>query len=468
MRPVIRLSAFCVGLLVQLEVFPQTPSLALTEEMARHIQLHIAAARSFDGQFAAAVAAQEAAWQALALSKTALRLRITASGSVFYTDRTEQAPLAENSRELQRDFLVRQAVIAARQPLYRKRDRVSIEQAALRFQEASVRARQAELELTGRVLQAWVEILAARDLMILSQSMLELAEAIVLESQRRHEAGELSIDSVGLEIARLQKHQADWVESVAKLEIAERTLADISGPEASVPLIFSLEAATPNHSSFQSQAEVQALVRSRNHLLHAAKLAFQAAELEVQKAQSEQAPTVEAYMSLTAGENDVASYIKNEHRLGIQVVLPLHASGAFNAATGQAQALARQSEALARALEVQLLSQAWRAFLALQVSLIRLESTRISGEAAQLRVDAVRRRVEAGESSREEIDRAQSDYHAIRQQAVREKLEYAKAWIDLHLLTASGGASQDTPSTPVPPKPEAPLSVDPQENLVKN
>jgi outer membrane protein len=447
---VIRAIAGVITALISLAAYAQSPSPSLTQEMSRQMRQHIASARERDGQFAAAIAAQEAAWQALALSKTALQLKVTASGSVFYTDRTEQLQGAGDSIDRQRDFVARQLVLAARQPIYRKRDQVSIEQAAARFQEASARVRQAELDLAGRVLLAWVDILAARDLMMLARSMLELAETVLQEMQRRYDAGEISIDQLGLEIARLQRGQADWVESVAKVEIAEKALMDIAGSEALVPPIFSLESAVPSSQSLSAQSEVEELVRTQNFSLEAARFASKAAELEIQKAQSERLPTVEAYASVTAGENDVASYIKNEHRIGVQVVVPLYASGAFDAVAKQAEALLRQSEAQARALENQLQAQAWRAFMTLQVSLIRMDSSRIGRDAAELRVRAVQRGYEAGELSRAEIGRAQSEYQAVRQQSVREKLDYARAWVELGILTASTATSA-SPSLPTNP-----------------
>jgi outer membrane protein, protease secretion system len=431
--------------------------LSLTEEMSRQMRAHIELAKEKDGQLAAAIAAKEAAWQAVEIARAAMGLKITASGSAFYTDRTEQVQNLQGSSDLQRDFVAQQLVIAARQPIYRKREQVAIEQAAAKFQESLSRERQVELDLSGRVLMAWVEILAARDMMMLSQSMLEMAETILQETQRRYEAGEISIDQLGLEIARLQQRQADWVETVARLEIAEKMLMDIVGTQASVPSNFTLESAIPNQPPFATRSEVEELVSRHNYLLEAARQVSAAAALEIQKAQAGRLPTVEAFASVTAGENDVASYIKNEHRIGVQVVVPLYASGAFDAAIKQAEALLRQSQAEMGALEMQLRDRAWRAFMALQVSLIRIDSSRIGTEAAALRVEALRRGFAAGEFTRAEVGRAQAEYQQVRQQSVKEKLDYAKAWVELMLLTANNRAASNT--APAQPSPKSPTKA---------
>jgi outer membrane protein len=435
---------------------------SLSAEMSRQMRAHIALAKERDGQLAAAIAAKEAAWQAVEIARAAMRLKITASGSAFYTDRTEQVQGLQGSSDLQRDFVAQQLVIAARQPIYRQRERVSIEQSVATFQGAQARERQAELELAGRVLIAWVEILAARDVMMLAQSMLEMAETILQETQRRYEAGEMSIDQLGLEIARLQQRQADWVETVARLEIAEKMLTDIAGMDATVPFGFTLESAIPNKPPFSTRSEVEELVSRQNHVLEAARQAVAAAEFEIQKAQAARLPTVEAFASITAGENDVASYIKNEHRIGVQVVVPLYGSGAFDAAIKQAEALLRQSQAEAHTLEMQLKDRAWRAVMALQVSLIRIDASRIGGEAAELRVEALRRGFAAGEFSRAEVGRAQAEYQQVRQQSVKEKLDYAKAWVELMLLTSSRSASSDDSDTRVPKSP-----MNSQNNIVR-
>lgn len=453
---VIFLAALCLTCIP----YSQAAAPGLTEEMSRQMQSHIRMARDKDSQLAAAVAAKEAAWQALELAKTTMQLKVTASGSTFYTDRTEKLQGSQDASDLRRDFVAAQVVLAARQPIYRKREQVAIEQAVTKFQEASARAKQVELDVAGRVLLAWVDILGARDMMLLSRSMLEMAESILQETQRRYEAGEVSIDQVGLEIARLQQRQADWVETVAKVEIAEKTLTDIAGSEATVPPVFSLESAIPNQPTFNSRAEVEELVSRQNFALEAARLVAKVAEMEIQKAQAERLPTVEAYASVTAGENDVASYIKNEHRIGVQVVVPLYTSGAFDASIKQAEALLRQSQAQAAALELQLQDRAWRALMTLQVSLIRMEASRIGREAAELRAKAVRRGFEAGESTRAEVGRAQTEYQTVRQQSVKEKLDYAKAWVELSLLTASTQAS-------LPSDPPAALPANPRDSLAQ-
>ncbi len=454
----------CISAAFLVLLFGAMPSYAmstgLTEEMSRQMQSHIEQAREKDSQLAAAVAAKEAAWQEVELARSAMRLKINASGSAFYTDRTEQIQGALGTSDVQRDFVARQLVLAARQPLYRKREQLAIEQSVARFQEASARAQHAELDLASRVLLSWVDILAARDLMLLSQAMLELAETILQETQRRYEAGEFSIDQLGIEIARLQQRQADWVEAVAKVEIAEKMLTDIAGPHASVPPIFSLESAIPNHPLFNSRPEVEDMVSRQNFLLEAARLVSTAARLEIEKAQAGRLPTLEAFASITAGENDVASYIKNEHRIGLQIVVPLYASGAFDAAIKQAEALFRQSQSEVTTLEMQLKDRAWRAFMALQVSLIRMDASRIAREAAELRVQALRRGFEAGESSRAEVGRAQTEYQTVRQQSVKEKLDYAKAWIELSILTANRQAVRS--NAPLPSRP-----TDAKENLVR-
>lgn len=440
-------------------------SLGLSQEMSRQLRAHIELARQTDGQLAAAIASRDAAWQAVEIARSAMGLKVTASGSAFYTDRTEQIQGLQATSDVQRDFIAQQLVIAARKPVYRKRESLAIEQAVARFQEAQARSQQAELDLSGRVLMAWVDILAARDVMTLSQSMLEMAETILQETQRRYEAGEMSIDQLGVEIARLQQRQADWVETVARLEISEKILTDIVGAQAVVPPIFTLESAIPNQPPFASRSEVEELVGRQNYSLAAARLVSAAAVFEIQKAESGKLPTVEAFASITAGENDVASYIKNEHRIGVQVVVPLYAAGAFDAAIAQAQALLRQSQAEMRTLEQRLKDQAWRAFMAIQVSLIRIDASRIGREAAELRVEALRRAFQAGEASRAEIGRAQTEYQLVRQQSVKEKLDYAKAWVELMLLTANHESSQSTPAAPAAPLPNAPARS--EGNLVQ-
>lgn len=414
----------------------QSVSQDQTAQMSRLIADHVGMARSRDGTYRAAVAAKEASWQAFQFSASALGLKVTAAVNGFYTDRTEESRTIAGSSEINRRFNSSLASITARQPLYRKKESIGIQQAAVQFQSSEALAKSAEQALFGRVFMAWVEVLTARDLMQLSRFASEQADLIRLEMERRYRAGDVSIDQFGVEVSRQQQRQAEMLEAQARVQIAEQALMDIVGPDAVVPPGFSLESAAPNSLPNVSIAEIGKLVSEQNPELSAARHGEEAARLERERLSADHLPTVDVYASVSKGENDTASYIRDESRIGIQLTVPLYTSGAIEASVAQADAQYRRAQAQGQALAVKLNAQALSAVSKVRTSLIKIDATRIHVEATALRAESTRRGFLAGLKTRGDFARAESEYLAARQRRADEMLEYANAWATLVVTTA--------------------------------
>lgn len=407
-----------------------------TTQMSRLIADHVGLARQRDGTYLAAVAAKEASWQAFQFSTAALGLRVTASANGFYTDRTEENRTLGGTSEVNRRFNSTLASITARQPLYRKKESIGITQAAAQFQSSEALAKSAEQALFGRVFMAWVEVLTARDLLQLSQFALEQAELIREEIERRYRAGDVSIDQFGVEVSRQQQRQAEMLENTARVQLAERALADIVGPDAVVPIGFSLETAGPNPLPNVSVVQIAQLVDEQNPELMAARHNEEVARLERERLHADHMPTVDLYATVSKGENDTVSYIRDENRIGVQLTLPLYTSGGIEASVAQADAQYRRAQAQAQALAVRLKAQATAAVSKLRTSLIKIDATRVHVEATALRAESIRRGFLAGNKTRGDFARAESEYLAARQRRADEMLEYASAWTTMVVSTA--------------------------------
>lgn len=407
-----------------------------TAQMSRLIAGHVSMARQRDGTYRAAVAAKEASWQAFQFSASALGLKVTASANGFYTDRTEESRTLAGSSEISRHFNSSLAAITARQPIYRKKESVGVDQAAVQFQSSEALAKSAEQALFGRVFMAWVEVLTARDLLQLSRFALEQAELIRQEMERRYRAGDVSIDQFGVEVSRQQQRQAEMLEATARVQLAEQALTDLVGPDAVVPPGFSLETAGPNPLPDVSAVQIARLVDEQNSELIAARHNEEAARLERERLNADHLPTVDLYATVSKGENDTASYIRDESRIGLQITVPLYTSGGISASVAQADAQYRRAQAQAQALAVRLKAQAVSAVSKVQTSLIKIDATRVHVEATALRAESTRRGFLAGNKTRGDFARAESEYLAARQRRADEMLEYASAWTTLVVTTA--------------------------------
>jgi outer membrane protein TolC len=405
-------------------------------KMSLLIAEHVTQARRSDGMYLASLASKEASWHAFQMSSAAKGIKVSASAGSFYADRTEENRSALGTIESQRRFSSSIAAVTARQPLYRKKDLVAIEQSAAAYQSAEAALKAAEHTLFGRVFMSWIEVLTARDLLQLSQYALEQAAVIREEMERRVQAGEVEIDQLGIEISRFQQRQSEVVDAAARLQLSERALIELAGPEAAVPSILSLEAVAPSPLSDLTVQQVAGLVEQQNPELRSARYSEEQARLERDRMLAERYPTVDLYASVSRGENDTVSFIRDESRIGLQLNVPLYTSGAIEASVAQADAQFRRAQATAQALLVKLRNQAISSMTKVSVSLVKIDATRIHVEATSLRAEAVRRGFLSGMKTRGDIARAESEYIQARQRRANEMLEYASAWAGLVVTTA--------------------------------
>ena len=411
---------------------PQDP----ISKMSLLIAEHVSQARRSDGAYLSSLAAKEASWHALAVSSAAKGIKISASAGSFYANRTEQNRGLLGASETQREFSSSIASLTARQSLYRKKDLISIEQAAANYQASEATLKASEYALFGRVFMSWVEVLTARDLLQLSQYALEQAAVIREEMERRVQAGEVAIDQLGIEISRFQQRQSDVLDASARLQLSERALSDLAGLQAIVPTGLSLESVAPNPLPNLSARQVADLVEQQNPELLSARYLEEQARLERDRMLAEHYPTVDLYASVSRGENDTVSFIRDESRIGLQLNVPLYTSGGIEAAVAQADAQFRRSQANVQALLVKLRSQAIAAMTKVSVSLAKIDATRVHVEATGLRVDAVRKGFLAGVKTRGDVARAETEYIQARQRRANEMLEYASGWTSLVVTTS--------------------------------
>lgn len=409
----------------------------MIELMQRLMGNHMDSARQRDATYLAALAARDAAWQAAMLAESALGVKVTATATSFYTDRTEESRLTSGTVDDQRSFNAHQIAIGARKPLYRKKEKIAIEQAFLNFQQNEALADYAEQELYGRVFIAWMDVLSARDQFRTATESLAQGEVIRLEMERRFRAGEVSVDQLGIETAKLHQLQSDYLDTYARLGIAQRQLLEIVGPEGDIPEHFSLDLAKPNPLMNYPEQRILEIAEQTNFELRAARFAEQSTALEREKMSADRTPTLDLYASVSKGENDTASYIKDESRIGVQLSIPLWTAGAVDASVAQAEAQYRRSQSQTQAVAQRVRINALSALSRLQSLSARVEAANSLIQAHQIRMESVRRGFLAGTVSRGDLARAESDYLGARHRRTTDMRDYASQWASLAVITSS-------------------------------
>jgi protease secretion system outer membrane protein len=294
----------------------------------------------------------------------------------------------------------------------------------------------ADHALFGQLFLAWIEVLAARDLLQIAWDAVSRAVAIRTEAQSQVQAGEATMDALGLEIARERLRWAELSEAQTRLSLAEDRLMDYAGPEAQVPAALTLETAVPNPIPELDRGGLMGVVESHNPELRSARFNEEAARLEREKRDADHAPVVDLYASLSKGENDTASYIKDEQKVGIQVSVPLYTSGGITASVAQAEAEIRKAQALGMATASRLRSQASTAYARLQASVVKLAAAKSQIQAAELHAEATHRGLLAGTTTTGDLARAEAELLIARQKRLAEMLEFSQAWALLSVTTA--------------------------------
>ena len=399
------------------------------EGLTTSIREQLLLARDFDPQYASTVASRSAAEQGLIGARAGLGPRVTLSAGAFRSDRKEETGSSPNTVEVESRINSHITQVQARQPIYRKRSMVEVEQAQVEFEAARDLVLAAEQDLKSRLLAAWLEVLAARDQIEVQAKAVSASLESFLEVGRRKNSGESTVQDVDIAEARLMQSQALLEDAQAKLEIANRSLQAIAGPKARVPEGALLRGLSQFLAPLRAADEVIDLIAKANFEVRGLRFQEDSARFEREKAKSDRYPTVEAYALASRGDNDAVSTIKDEQRIGFQVTVPLYTSGGIDAAVAEADANYRKAQAKTRTFTLQVEADALSANTRLQPLMRRVSATERSVEAAGLMVRAMEMGIRAGLNSRAEAAAAIQELAAAQRQLVQLRLEYLSAWL---------------------------------------
>ena len=398
----------------------------------------VRSAKEFDPMYRAAMAAAQASEQELAGAESLIGPRVTLSSSAFKTERTEESTnFLGKTLQTDRQFNSRLTQIQARQPIYRHRDHVSIDQAQARKEAAQQALLAAEQDLHFRLLESWVDVLSSRELVLVYTQAVAAAEEQATEAERRRKAGETGVQDLEQARARLVQAQAMLLESRATLDIANQEFRHIAGPKAHVPEGFTIADLRAFQRTALNEQQLSDAVDAKNPEILSARHQEDAARFERDKAKADYFPTLEAYVSASRGDNDTNSSIKDEQRIGVQFSMPLYTHGAIGAAVAQADANFRRAQAQTHSTTLKIRLEAISSQTLVRVLETRMSAADRSAEATRLSLRAAQMGVKAGVSSRSEVAQALQEFLGAQRQRVTVRKDYFMAWLRLQKALAA-------------------------------
>lgn len=254
------------------------------------------------------------------------------------------------------------------QPLWRRANWIALTQADAAVSQADHQLAAAEQDLLVRLVQAWFDVMLARDAVVYTGGQTAAARH---QSEQTKYAVEVSLATApALEEARSKYDQAVADQFVAETEqsIKSAVLEQIIGPQLALrppSLSESYVMVDPRSVTLEqwlSQAE------AANPSILAASCAIEAASEEVRKQRAGHEPTLD--MVASYGKNGQAAgsfpgqngYGITQRSVGLQLNIPIFSGGTQNAKVGEAIALrekARQDLELAKRNVRLAAQQAW-------------------------------------------------------------------------------------------------------------
>jgi protease secretion system outer membrane protein len=235
-------------------------------------------------------------------------------------------------------YQARLSSVILRQPLYYAEGLVRYRQGQQQAVYADTLLESKRLELAQNVTTAYFDVLLARDNVALGEAELVAAQEQTRLAERRFTGGEGTRTEIAEAQARKYLAEAKLIEARDQVDVAESTLARITGvtttrprPLRSAAIALALEPRT--------LGEWLDSARQRNADVLLLRLQTEYAQLEIEKNRSGHLPRIDLIASVTDARNDTVNTLNTSSIIraaGVQLTIPIYSGGAVVAGTDQA------------------------------------------------------------------------------------------------------------------------------------
>lgn len=394
-------------------------------------------ARDNDAVFAAAREAYKAGLEKLPQGKALLRPTVNLSANLNHTD--TQSSIAGYSKTSDPYGYS----LSLTQPLYRKQNLETYEQAKLQVLQAEQQLKVAEQDLQLRVARAYFDVLQAQDVLATARAQKQAYAEQLAQARKSFEVGAATITDTHEAQARYDLTTAQEIAGQNDLEVKKRALEKIVNQETP-PLALLDEQAKmrlpePNNmDAWVKQAETDSLAVSLG------RTAQEAARREVDKQKGGHMPTLDLKASYSDNRGQTLGGLSRVETqtgtIGLEFVLPLYQGGATDSRVREASAnleKARYELDNARRQATLDARQAYLGVLSGNAQVQALEQALVSSE-AQLR--STKLGLEVGVRTRVDVLNAQQQLYTTRKDLAAAR--YQTLIAGLTLKAAAGGLGE--------------------------
>jgi protease secretion system outer membrane protein len=306
-------------------------------------------ARDHDPKFQSARHELEAGLQSKAIGRAGLlpKVSITASEASVTGERSLPTQFGRTITD-DLDYTSRQRALQLRQPLYNAEAIGRFKLGNAQADYAQAKFGEAELDLVARLLDAYLNLALARDIVELSDAQVKAYE----EQARRAMANQVQGEGTLIEASKAQAlaglGRAEALDAADKLVTFRDALAGMIGQTPSLLPTLTAQWRLSSLEPVELDAWLD-FARERNPSIQAQRLSVEAARSNVSIARAGFQPTVDAVASINHSESDTTSTLNQEidqKVLGVQLNVPLYAGGGVLARARQATASLAREQAL--------------------------------------------------------------------------------------------------------------------------
>lgn len=276
------------------------------------------------------------------------------------------------------------------QPLLHAEKYLALNQADLQVNQADYQLAAAEKDLLMRLVQAWLDIRQARDVVTVADSRLQASQKEMDLARQASEKGVMSMTELEAAHAKRDQAQAEQVTAQTEHSLKLAELEQIIGSsDAPVSAVLSNRVSALNPDQGTPEQWI-AQAESGSPAILAARRALDAANQEVSKQRAGHLPTLDliaSYNNATQGSGltgGQAGFRSTVNSIGVQLNVPLFSGGEQNAKVNEALAMRDKAgyelEATRRSTHLKI-KQAW---LTLKSSQARQQSGQQAAKSASI------------------------------------------------------------------------------------
>jgi outer membrane protein len=382
---------------------------------------------------------------------TYLAARALADSAVYRVEQTRalnrpSATLSANAARIQTNPTVGSnfgsngygASVNGRQPLFNRSNDATISQAERTLESSLADLDSAEQDLMLRVSQAYFDVLGAQDTLGTTRANKAAISEQLASAKRNFEVGTATITDTREAQARFDLATAQEIAADNDLVTKRIALDQLVGRnnvkprELAVPVALPPTAAIPVEELVSRAAEEHPSVRR-------ARVAFDVAQLETEKARAQRLPTVDAVASVQGGRGTIAADVTGYNgvgSIGVQVNVPLYTGGSIQNRIRETLILEERSRNDLEAARRTVVQTTRQAYYTLQSSGAQVKALEAAEASSQLALEATQLGYRVGIRVNVDVLNAQSQLYQTRRDLARARYDLLLS--TLRLRQASG------------------------------